>query len=124
MRSSTLLLLVVSVTLSAFAQVSFKIGVSAPQVQRLVGESRWNTAVMAFASRPAIWLGLTLYGIGTVIWLVALSRTQLSQAYPFVGLGFVLTSLFGVVLFSDAMGPLRLIGTALVVIGIWLIARS
>ena len=124
MSARILVLLLVSVSLSALAQVAFKIGVSAPQIQKLVGESRWSAAVLEFALRPAILTGLGLYGIGTVIWLMALSRTQLSQAYPFVGLGFVMTSLLGVVMFNDTMGPLRIGGTALVLVGIWLIARS
>ena len=74
--------------------------------------------------RPGVLGGLALYGIGTVVWLRALARTELSQAYPFVGLGFVLTAALGYVLFNEALGPSRLIGTALVIAGVFLVGRS
>ena len=68
--------------------------------------------------------GLALYGIGTLIWLRALAQVPLSQAYPFVGLGFVLTAALGFMLFNEALGPSRLIGTALVIAGVFLVGRS
>ncbi len=68
--------------------------------------------------------GLALYGIGTLIWLRALAQVPLSQAYPFVGLGFVLTAALGSMLFNEALGPSRLVGTALVIAGVFLVGRS
>jgi multidrug transporter EmrE-like cation transporter len=53
-----------------------------------------------------------------------LARTELSQAYPFVGLGIVLTSLFGYLLFNDTLSPTRLMGTAVVMAGVILVARG
>jgi multidrug transporter EmrE-like cation transporter len=117
-------LILLSITLSASAQVLFKFGMSSDAVkQALASGSALQAAFAAFLSAGVLG-GLTLYGIGTVLWLGVLSRTEVSQAYPFVGLGFVLTALVGFFLFGDAIGPLRIVGIALVIGGIFLISRS
>jgi multidrug transporter EmrE-like cation transporter len=117
-------LILLSISLSAIAQVLFKFGMSSVAVrQALAVGSPMQAAIAVFLSAGVLG-GLSLYGIGTVLWLGVLSRTEVSQAYPFVGLGFVLTALIGYFLFGDALGPLRIVGIALVVAGIFLISRS
>jgi drug/metabolite transporter (DMT)-like permease len=117
-------LILLSISMSAIAQVLFKFGMSSVAVkQALAGGSPMQAAVAVFLSAGVLG-GLSLYGIGTVLWLGVLSRTEVSQAYPFVGLGFVLTALIGYFLFGDVLGPLRIAGIALVMAGIFLISRS
>ena len=79
---------------------------------------------MAALLTPAVLFGLALYGVGTLVWLTALSRVEVSQAYPFVGLGFVLTAVFGHLLFGDHISIQRAAGILLVIAGIIVIART
>jgi drug/metabolite transporter (DMT)-like permease len=117
-------LILLSISLSAIAQVLFKFGMSSAAVKHaLAGGSPVQAALAVFLSAGVLG-GLSLYGIGTVLWLGVLSRTEVSQAYPFVGLGFVLTALIGYFLFGDTLGPLRIAGIALVIAGIFLVSRS
>jgi multidrug transporter EmrE-like cation transporter len=113
-------LIMISVTLSAVAQISFKFGVS-EQPSEL---ARNLLGPLAILLTPGVALGLTLYGVGTVLWLTALGRLELSQAYPFVGVGFALTTLAGWWLFGDDLSVQRLSGVVLIVAGITLLARS
>ncbi len=123
MTGRTLALILISVTLSACAQVLFKLGVSsAPSPASPSGSLLGSVVTMLL--RPGVLGGLALYGVGTVLWLSALSRTELSQAYPFVGLGFVLTALLGHFLFDEPLGLSRLGGTILVIGGVYLVARG
>lgn len=124
MTSGTLALILISVTLSACAQVLFKFGVSPTPGPIAPGNPSLVGAVLGTLLRPGVLGGLALYGIGTIIWLRALAQIPLSQAYPFVGLGFVLTAAFGYFLFDEALGPSRLIGTVLVIAGVFLVGRS
>jgi multidrug transporter EmrE-like cation transporter len=124
MTSGTLVLILISVTLSACAQVLFKMGVAPVPGQGAAGSPSLIGTVIATLLRPGVLGGLTLYGIGTVIWLRALARTELSQAYPFVGLGFVMTAALGYVVFDEVLGPTRLVGIALVIAGVILVGRS
>ena len=120
MTASTLALILVSVSLSALAQICFKFGVAASAVS-----GGGVVAHLVHSIRtPGIMAGLALYGFGTLLWLTALGRVEVSQAYPFVGLGFVLTAILGCAIFGDAMGPQRIIGILVVVGGIALVAQS
>jgi multidrug transporter EmrE-like cation transporter len=117
-------LILLSITLSAIAQVLFKLGMSSAGVkQALEGASPVRAALAVFLSGGVLG-GLSLYGIGTVLWLGVLSRTEVSQAYPFVGLGFVFTAIIGWLLFGDALGPIRIAGIALIILGIVAVSRS
>jgi drug/metabolite transporter (DMT)-like permease len=117
-------LILLSITLSAVAQVLFKFGMSSAAVkQTLAGGSPVQAAIAVFLS-PGVLGGLSLYGIGTVLWLGVLSRTEVSQAYPFVGLGFVFTAIIGWLLFGDALGPPRIAGIGLIILGIVMVSRS
>ena len=69
-------------------------------------------------------LGLGLYGIGALLWLFVLGRAPLSLAYPFVGIGFILTMLAGAFWLNESISVARAAGTLLIAIGCVLVARS
>jgi multidrug transporter EmrE-like cation transporter len=122
MTASTLTLILVSVSLSALAQISFKFGVTAAAAS---GSGSGMVAQLIHSMlTPGIVAGLALYGFGTLLWLSALGRVDVSQAYPFVGLGFVLTAILGYALFGDPLGPQRIVGILVVIAGIALVAQS
>lgn len=120
---TVLTLIFISVTISAIAQVTLKQGMSSPTVQQgLTGG--WLEIVIAVASSFYVWLGLFLYALGAVLWLGVLAKVDVSIAYPFVGLGFILTALFGVFLLGEAFSVIRFVGTCLVVLGIILVTQG
>ena len=49
---------------------------------------------------------------------------DVSFAYPFVGIGFILTMLMGWLALGDLMSPSRVVGTLLIAAGVVLIARG
>ena len=120
---TVLTLIFISVTISAIAQITLKQGMSSPDVQQgLTGG--WLEIVIVVASNLYVWLGLIFYALGAVIWLGVLARVDVSIAYPFVGLGFILTALFGVFLLGEAFSVIRFVGTCLVVLGIILVTQG
>lgn len=76
------------------------------------------------ATNPFVIGGLALYAGGTIFWLAALSRVDLSYAYPFASLSYVVMLLAAWILFDEHITPLRLLGTLIVGIGVMLISRS
>ena len=123
MKWQTLALIFFSVSLSAFAQVALKHGVSSAQAQRAVAGNEVSD-LAAVATNPYIVLGFALYGLGAILWLGVLAKIDVGQAYPFVGLGFVLTMGFGILFLGEAFSLTRAIGTLLVVGGVVLVATS
>src|ERR1700733_12712381 len=118
MHGIILALALASVCISAVAQVLFKAGMSAAPVRAAIAEGAASGLIRAVALSPGVVGGLALYVFGTVLWLGVLARAELSQAYPFVGLSFVLTAVFGAVLFHDTLSPSRIGGITAIVVGV------
>jgi multidrug transporter EmrE-like cation transporter len=120
---ATLGLILISVGLSALAQISFKFGISAAW-SHPVGAGGVAAELTNSIFTPGVLLGLGLYGLGTLLWLTALSRVDVSQAYPFVGLGFVLTAILGYMCFGEPLTAERIAGIFVVIGGVWLVAHG
>ena len=116
-------LLVLSVSLSAIAQISLKHGMSSPKVTHLLDSGASGAILGAILKSPSVMGGLALYGIGAVVWLFVLARLDVTTAYPFVGLGFILTMILGAFFLGEILTPWKVVGTLLVTAGVILVAR-
>jgi multidrug transporter EmrE-like cation transporter len=113
--------ILVSVSCSALAQISLKHGMSVGAVQAAISQGGTIPVAMAVAASPTVWLGLFLYGFSAVVWLFVLATLDVSVAYAFVSLGFLLTMALGCLLLGEVLTISKLAGTALVMLGIWLV---
>ena len=116
-------LILITVTLSACAQLALKIGVTKSQFDVALRSSVVDGLVAA-AGSPMIWSGLTIYGLSVALWLWVLSKVDLSVAYPFVGVSFLVTMMFGIFLLNENVTPGRIAGTLLIACGCVLVAKS
>jgi drug/metabolite transporter (DMT)-like permease len=119
----TLAVILSTVTASACAQLALKLGMSSPAVTSAIPHGG-KELILAVAASPLIWTGLTIYGLSVAVWLWILSRVELSLAYPFVGVSFIIIMLFGTFLLQESISPLRVVGTFLIATGCILVARS
>ncbi len=62
--------------------------------------------------------GLFLYGLGTIIWLLCLSKLDLSFAYPAATLQYVLIFIGAYFLFHEQINVTRIIGLIVVCFGV------
>jgi multidrug transporter EmrE-like cation transporter len=115
-------LIVLSVCLSALAQICFKSGMSSTTVHAALAKGVFAESILAVGFNAHVLVGFGLYAFSAILWLWVLARTQLSLAYPFVSLGFVLTMLAGAWLFGESLTVAKIAGTALVCCGVALLA--
>lgn len=66
---------------------------------------------------PWIFSGLIAAFLASLAWMAALSKLDLSHAYPFMSLNFVLVLLLSVVLLNEPLTTPRVIGIILIVLG-------
>lgn len=121
MQPALLLLILTSVAMSACAQLLLKLGVGQA---RAAGVAEGAGAGLAFLQSPWVVAGFGLYGLGAILWLYVLARLPLSAAYPFVGLGFLLTLALGVLALGESLSPIRILGTLLIALGCVCVSRS
>ncbi len=67
MTPATFGLIILSVSISALAQICLKLGMSSPAVQKAIATSS-SAARYAGATNPSVVGGLALYGLGAVVW--------------------------------------------------------
>ena len=81
------------------------------------------SAVLAIVSNPLAIAGVGCFGISFVFMSAALTRTDLSMAYPLMsGLVFLLILAVSTLVFSEQVNVWRLMGMGAVLAGIWMIA--
>ncbi len=68
--------------------------------------------------------GLLVMVISMASHLLVLSKVDISFAYPFLGLSFVLVTAWGYFVLSEPMSAYKLMGVSLIVCGVALVAKS
>ena len=111
------------VMLNAGAQLLLKAGTNS------VGAFEYSAANIIpvgwkLATEPHIIGGLSCYVISVVVWIMALSRVEVSIAYPLLSVGYVVNAIAAYYLFGEAVTPMRLTGIAVIIVGVWIVARS
>ncbi len=112
-------LVLMSVLLAAAGQLTFKAGLN--QIGGLTLSLEMITSIL---TSPLMLIGLAIFAASALLWLIALMRAELSFAYPFLSLSYVLVLVGGAVLFDEQISPLRLMGFALIIIGLFVVASS
>ena len=112
----TLLLLLGSVACDVTGQVCFKLGVG----HEAVGAGAPSLAYKVFHS-PWIALGVAVYAVEFVLWFAALSRTQLSVAFPFTALGYVGVVMASRYILKERISLRRWAGIGTIVVGVVLV---
>jgi drug/metabolite transporter (DMT)-like permease len=123
-RNYTIALTLFCVLLTAAAQIALKLGVSGARMQQALGADSMSSFLLRAILSPTVLVGLGLYALSTVLWLLVLAKSDVSYAYPFVSLGFVFTALYASLAMHEPMAVGRAGGIALIVVGVWFVARS
>ena len=76
------------------------------------------------ASSPHVLAGLSCYVVSVVVWILALSRVQVSIAYPMLSIGYIVTALAAWALFGESLTAQKLVGIGFIVVGVVLVGRS
>jgi multidrug transporter EmrE-like cation transporter len=122
MSLQSFLLILTGVLLNAVAQLALKASVRGHGTIELGGGAL--PVAVQLAGEPALWLGLFCYGVSVVVWILALSRVDVSIAYPMLSIGYIVNAFAAWALFGEALTPMRLLGIGVIVLGVFILARS
>jgi multidrug transporter EmrE-like cation transporter len=123
MRSADLALILTGVLLNAAAQLLLKAGSRAIAGIEISAGNAW-TLLERVAINPPIIGGLACYAISVVVWILALARVDVSVAYPMLSVGYVVNAVGAWLLFGESLGAARIAGIGVIIVGVWLVARS
>lgn len=73
---------------------------------------------------PFILTGLISAFVASLFWMAAMTKFELSYAYPFMSLSFVFVFILSILLFKETVTMMKFLGLALIILGIFVTSRS
>ncbi|NJM33205.1 MAG: EamA family transporter [Limnobacter sp.] len=111
------------VALNALAQFLLKMATNRVGIIEAGSAASLSALTGIFWQWPMI-VGLAAYGVSLLVWLMALSRTDVSLAYPMLSLGYVFNALAAQHFLGEAVSVQRWIAIGVILLGVALLARS
>lgn len=115
--------ILISVALSMVGQLILKRGMSdlgpISLTSRSLPEIAWS-----IATEPFVIVGMIIYAVSVLYWLVGLSRVPLSYAYPFISLSYVVILGASFFVLGEQLSLLRVAGVVVICLGVFFVAFS
>src|SRR5512134_2413771 len=120
---SYLPLILLGVLLNAAAQLFLKEGM------RRIGHFEFVWAnIVPVSAQVAVNVyvlgGLFLYVVSVAVWLLVLSRVEVSFAYPLLSVGYIVNAVAGYYLFQENLSLPRITGIVVICVGVYFVTRS
>ena len=122
-RMNVIPLILFTVLTNAVAQIMLKRGMLALGPLDFSAASPVMT-ILKVVFQPFVFAGLCIFVVSMASHLYVLSRVELSFAYPFLSLAYVVVLAFAWLAFGEQVGILRVSGVALICLGTILVAQS
>jgi multidrug transporter EmrE-like cation transporter len=122
LSAASFALILTGVMLNAAAQLMLKAGTQRVGAIDLSFDSLSMLPGLAL-SAPIV-SGLCCYAVSVVVWIVALSRVEVSVAYPMLSIGYIVNAIAAWVLFGETLNPMKLAAIAVIAVGVCMLAWS
>ena len=124
MNLSTFAFIITGVLLNAAAQLLLKAGTNGLGGAIHVNAQNWfSTGVKVFTQLPIL-AGLACYVVSLLVWIIGLSRADVTVAYPMLSLGYVAAAAGAWIFLGEAVSLQRMIALGVIVAGVALLART
>jgi len=124
MNLTTFAFIISGVILNACAQLLLKAGTNALGGAIHLTMNNWFQTFIKVVTQLPILGGLACYGVSLVVWIIGLSRTDVTIAYPMLSLGYVVSAIGAWMFLGEVIPPQRLVAIGVIVIGVVLLART
>jgi multidrug transporter EmrE-like cation transporter len=123
MNIGTFGFILTGILLNAAAQLLLKKGTNAVGAIHLTAENWFHTGVQLATQLPIIG-GLTCYVISVAVWIIGLSRVDVSIAYPLLSIGYIVNALGAWYFLGEVMSLQRMLAITVIIIGVALLVKS
>lgn len=123
MSLSTFGFIFTGILLNALAQLLLKAGTNAVGAIHLTAEN-WLRIGFQLATQLPIIGGLSCYVISVAVWIIGLSRVDVTIAYPLLSLGYIVNAIGAWYFLGEAVSAQRIAAIAIIILGVALLTRS
>jgi len=117
-----IVIILLSVLLNSAAQLFMKKGML--DVGEVSGLRGFMSEIPHMITNWALWTSALCYLFSIALWMIVLSKVDVSYAYPFLSIGYIFSAVVGYFAFSENVTPIRIVGIAVICLGVVLISRS
>jgi len=122
--TTSILLILLSIGIAVGGQILLKLGLNKIGQINISSAGAVGQFFLDVLKSPMVLIGLFCYVISAAIWLVVLSAVDLSFAYPFIGLTYVLILVVSKFVLKEDVNPIRWAGAAIITVGVIVISRG
>lgn len=123
MNIGTFGFILTGIFLNAIAQLLLKKGTNAVGAIHLTAEN-WFSIGVQLATQLPILGGLTCYVISVVVWIIGLSRVDVTIAYPLLSIGYIVNAIGAWYFLGEIMSLQRMLAIGVIIIGVALLVKS
>jgi multidrug transporter EmrE-like cation transporter len=123
MNITTFGFIFVGICLNAVAQLLLKAGTNAVGAIHLTAENWFSTGIKLATQLPIIG-GLTCYVISVGVWIIGLSRVDVTIAYPLLSLGYIINAVGAWYFLGEVVSAQRILAIGVIIVGVILLTRS
>src|SRR3954463_5851275 len=123
MSLTTFCFILTGICLNAIAQLLLKAGTNVVGAIHLTPDNLIPTGLKLATQLPILG-GLSCYVISVLVWIVGLSRVDVTIAYPLLSLGYILNALGAWYFLHEAVSAQRLLAIGIIIVGVALLTRS
>ncbi|MEO8839529.1 MAG: EamA family transporter [Herbaspirillum sp.] len=123
-RSLAWLMVLFTVLLTTYGQLVLKWQVSLPYRAPAFAWARDWPPLLALLLRPWVLSAFVAAFGASLCWMLAISRLDLSRAYPFMALNFLLVCVLAVPLFGETLTLVKIVGLSFVIIGLIVLSQG
>lgn len=116
-----LFLIAFNALITACAQIVLKLGINR------IGGFQTSEGIQFFlkaATSPYVIGGTILYVISLGLWLVVLSKANVSYAYPIMGLSYVFGIILAMLVLDEKVVVWQWLGSACIILGVYFVTKS
>ncbi len=100
------------------------LGAAAQILMKTGANQMGHAGLIGMATNIPLLAGYCLYGMSTLLLVIALKEGELSLLYPVIALTYVWVTFLSFLIFHDTINPWKLAGISLIVIGVAVLGRG
>ena len=120
---NNIIIIILSIMMSSSAHIFLKKGMMT-HAQNNIKTVGFVDLFWTVGTNPWVVGGMLLHVSALIVWLWALSKVDISFAYPFLALGYVLVSAMAWIWLGENITSMRIFAMIIIIIGIFILAKA
>lgn len=112
------ILLTVNILLMSIGQIFFK------KSSIFIETNTHLPIILKYLYNIWFFVGILSFGVATIVWIKVLSLAKISQVYPMQSFAYIIVAILAYFIFGEKINIYTILGTAVIIIGLFIISQK